>query len=142
MSSEVVARFVDVDLDIKSAMDLTELTAAFARRAVAIHSGRFGRRYWVRFELLRHPRNPDDGIKRFIDLASSLRGTAGEAWDKATKEFDIGIEGGSGSERDPAVWVIRPQTLRAAARVDVQLRLTVYAPPGGGNRTKTPLRAD
>ncbi len=124
--AEVITTFVNVDLDIKSPTDLKDLTAAFARKTTAIHSGRSGRRHWVRLELLRQPRTPDEGIKRFADLALSLRGTAREAWDNGTKEFDIGIE--AGSEPNPAEWVIGSRTLQAAASVGAELRITVYSP--------------
>ncbi len=131
---EVVSRFVNVDLDIKSPTDLTALIAAFARRAMVIHSGRSGRRYWVRLELVRHPKNPDEGIKRLLDLASSLRDSARVAWANSTKEFDIGIEGGT--EPGPAEWLVRPRTLQAAARADAQLRFTVYPASLTVNRKK------
>lgn len=126
-------KFLNVDLDIKSRMNLDGVAAGLGRNVMEIHSGRIGTRYWKRFELVPEPTDPDRAIRRFAALVKALRGQTRRTWNQAAKELDIGIE--AGTEVASGEWALRDMTVQTLARIGTRLRITVYAPASALSRS-------
>jgi hypothetical protein len=119
-----LAKFLNVDLDLKSSGDLDPVLAQLGSSVILIHQGRVGRRHWVRLELVRQPLGPSDAINRFTGLADRLSGDAKRLFARAKKEFDVGVEASTGAQ--PGEWLLTKQSVQAAARHGGNIRLTVY----------------
>jgi hypothetical protein len=116
--------FLNVDLDVDSADDLTLLVQAFEPSAFALErpAGR------ASFELNNpaSPRNPESLILEFARVVNDLPSPAREIWDRASRRvFDIGMQ--SGRQPFHATHRLAPATLRAVASVDGEIAVTVYA---------------
>ena len=117
--------FLNVDLDIYSAAPLEPLVAAFGRGVIALHVGREGRSHSAHLELAGMPRNPDHAIRRFVAIVDQLPRGPRRLWKQArVREFNIGIQAGLSPETYLAH--IDTETLRAAARVNARIGVTVY----------------
>jgi hypothetical protein len=122
----IPAEFLNVDLDLKSSVDLSPLAKAWSKRVIPIHTGKWGRRYWLRLAVMGQPKTPAEAIAGFSRLVAQLRGPARVVWTRAAKELDIGVQ--AGFERRSAEWVLDPKVVRAVARMGAALRITVYSP--------------
>ena len=122
----VPAKFLNADLELKSRANLGALERAWVNRVIPIHTGKWGRRQWLRLELIRQPRTPAEAVAGFSRLVASLRGRGRVLWTRAAKELDIGVQASVGHRA--AEWLIEPKLIRAAARMEVSVRITVYAP--------------
>jgi hypothetical protein len=123
---EVLSEFLNVDLDIKSPTDPAPLKHAFGKRVHVMHADKVGRKHWLRLMLWPQPETPDEAIRRFSKLVARLGPRARVVWKRATKEFDIGIQGGF--EPRSAEWVLDHKTMAMAGRLGANLRITVYSP--------------
>jgi hypothetical protein len=113
-----------VDLDIKSNKNLQPLLNALNSRVFQLHSGRMGRQHWVRLELSRQPKTPDEAIRRFCRWVETLPPAAKKVWNDAShREFDIGIQAGG---TPAAEWLLDQLTLKRVAMVGGQIKVTVY----------------
>jgi hypothetical protein len=114
--------FLNVDLDIESAEDLTPLIDALSPYAITLDRPPG----MATFELEdSSPTSPEPLIEEFVRLVKALPPDARALWEGASRRvFDIGIE----SVRGPAQEVHRlsPRTLRAAAAVGAEIALTIY----------------
>lgn len=117
--------FLSVDLDVRSAQSLASLAGALGAAVIPLHTGRRGRRHWLRLALARDPADPSTAILRFCRLVARLPGPARKVWDAAgIREFDIGLQ--AGNRLPAAEWVVTARALREAAGVGACIRLTVY----------------
>jgi hypothetical protein len=137
-ANESETRFLNVDLDIWSRSPLDRLTGAFDKKVCVLHVGREGRNFAAHLELASLPRDPDRLIRRFVALVENLPRAARRLWNQARiREFNLGVQAGTG----PYSYELRlrPETLRAIARVDARFGVTVYgAAPSLPNGTKPP----
>jgi hypothetical protein len=123
--NELLGRFfLNVDLDVESSDDLTPLAKALEPTAFALERppGR------ASFELNEpvSPQGPEPLILEFARLVNDLPPPVREIWNRASRRvFDIGLQ----SSRRPFQETHRlaPATLRAAADVDAEIAVTVYA---------------
>jgi hypothetical protein len=118
--------FLNVDLDIYSAKDLTPLVQAFGKAVMVLHLGRHKRTWEAHLELSKHPiKSPNSAIRDFCELMSALMPEAKQVWDSAKiRRFNIGIQGGMDQ---PSYWcVIDAETVRLAAEVNADIALTIY----------------
>ena len=120
------AEFITVDLDLKSARDLTPLLEAWGNRAIRTHDGRTGRRYWMRFVLARSTKDPAGAILAFNRLVQRLPKNALRRWNEASKEFDVGIQ--AGFEHRTGEWLLTPRVIDVVHALRASVRLTVYSP--------------
>src|SRR5262249_2903410 len=119
------ARFLNVDLDIEAAQDLSLLVHALGPSAFDLHTGPVGAGFETHLELASDAIDPDTAIKRFVELLDALPPRAKRLWNTATrKDFSIGIQGGT----EPRVveLAVRPETLKAVARLGARVVVTVY----------------
>jgi len=116
--------FLNVDLDIESADDLTVLASAFAPLAYALErpTGR------ASFELNdpEMSKDPESVILEFVRRVNDLPRSAREVWDRASRRvFDIGVQ--SGRRPSQLTHRVSSHTLRAVADVGAAIAVTVYA---------------
>jgi len=116
--------FLNVDLDIDSAEDLSLLITALEPRAYSLarSAGR------ASFELSEpvQPTTPEPLILEFVRLVKGLPPQVRALWDRADRRvFDIGIQSGRGPFQEGHR--LAPDTLRAAAEVEAEVAFTVYS---------------
>ena len=127
--------YLNVDLDIAGARDLAPLVRALGRRVIDLYTGRVGTRYHSHLELasLRTRDSADATITKFIALLDGLPPLARYLWRGASqRDFNIGIQGGV----EPRAFelAVRPETLKAVARLGARIVVTVYAVEGPERR--------
>ena len=128
--SEELTCFLNVDLDIAAAQDLAPLVRALGPRAFDLHTGPAGAGYQTHLELnsrgTEKQRKADATIKRFVTLLAALPSREKRLWNHATqRDFNIGIQ--SGLEPRAFEFALRPETLKAVARLGARVVVTVYA---------------
>lgn len=125
--SDGMTRFLNVDLDVVAAQDLSSLVHALSPSAFDLHTGRAGAGYQTHLELAScASQNADVVIKRFVELLASFPPRTRRIWDNATRrDFNIGIQGGTGPRAFELA--LQPETLKAVARLGARVVVTVYA---------------
>jgi hypothetical protein len=118
--------FLNVDLDIYSARNLTPLVEAFGDKIMLLHLGRHKRTWETHLELSKHPiKSPNSVIRDFFKLVRALPPDAKLIWDSAKiRQFNIGIQAGIDQ---PNFWsVIEAETVKSAAELCASLAITIY----------------
>jgi hypothetical protein len=124
-TSDAAARYLNVDLEIRSRSDLAPLAKALSRRLIVLHVGKVGREYLLSLEVSGLSVHPDAIIRRFDRVISSLPPVVRTLWTRARdRVFDIGLETTSGSK--PFVLTLDPETVKTVARLNARIALTVY----------------
>jgi hypothetical protein len=124
-------RFINVDLDLASAQELTELVQAFKPGASPLNCWQVADTYFANLELSTDPINPTDAesaIRRFVALIDTLPPGARALWNDASKrDFSIGVDAGS----SPSTFelALNPEVLELAARVRARIVFVVYVHP-------------
>ena len=118
-------QFLNVDLDLWSRSSLDPLIKAFGRKIIALHMGKDGREYRAHLELASESDNPDVALRRFVKLVEELPRPAKTLWNRArVREFNIGIQ--SAAKPHSFEMRLKDATVRAVARVNAQIGMTVY----------------
>jgi hypothetical protein len=131
--------FLNVDLDIHSTGDLQPLVSALGDKVIDLFVGRVNRHYEAHLELAasRRKQTPTWVIIELCKLIEALPPAKRKLWNAAKiRSFDIGIDTPG---RNRYFWsAVTPDAIRAAARVDAQIAITVYGPmkPAQTRRTK------
>jgi hypothetical protein len=131
--------FLNVDLDLKSEVDLGALVEALGERVVVLHSGKRRGIHHASLELYEFSRyvEPETCIARFVQLVRHLPTPARRLWNGATeRQFNVGIQ--AGSKGVPFTSRIKTATLRRVAEIGGEIVLTVYAPPERRRRRGPP----
>ena len=113
---------------MRSSAPLDALVEALGRSVFALHVGREGRRYAAHLETTITSADPNRLIRRFAALVDRLPPRPRRLWDRADlREFNVGIQAAAA----PASFALRlhPATVRAAARVNAAIGVTVYGAP-------------
>lgn len=118
--------FLNVDLEIESALKLDLLAAAMGKRVLVLHSGPGPRkRHLLALESSREQKGADATIHALCAAVESLPPAARRVWSAAArKEFDVGHELRP-SERSSR-FTLRPDTLERVARLGATLAFTCY----------------
>jgi hypothetical protein len=125
MRDDTSTHFVNVDMEVWSSVDLAPLAKAFEPGAYHISRMALDDGFFTNLELADQPEEPEDGIRRFIDLVERLPPKMRAVWDAASKrDFSIGVVAG----RDPSQLElpIGPEVLEGAARVGARIVFVVY----------------
>jgi hypothetical protein len=126
MTAQAQAKFANVDIDIKTTSDPALFVQAISRFLLATHTGKDGRKHWVRFSFT-DPRSPAHAIRRFARVLAKLPKPVQRVWkDAASREFDIGIE--AGNDPKPGEWVLDEKVIGEIHRLNGQVRITIYRP--------------
>ena len=118
--------FCNVDLDIESKFDLSDLRTALGRKIFVLtgppaNPGCF----LLRLETVPQFNNPDDTICAFCSLLERLPPKAKRAWRSAhKKEFDIGHD--IAQSQIASQFSLRSETLRRVASLGATLGITFY----------------
>lgn len=124
-TSDASARYLNVDLEIRSRSDLAPLAKALSRRLIVLHVGKIGRGFLLSLEASGLSVHPDAVIRRFDRAIASLSPAARKLWTRARdRVFDIGIETTSG--KTSFVLTLDPDTVKTVARLKARIALTVY----------------
>jgi hypothetical protein len=121
--------YINTDLDLTSADDLTLLAAAFEAKEVSplhVTRGEDGLWYTI-FEVYDQHEEPEKAISTMLAVIESLEGSLKTVWAGCTRrEFNIGYDCGS------KPWAfnqgLSSQLLGRIAAVGASLRLTLYPP--------------
>lgn len=123
---ELETRFLNVDLDVESAHDLSPLVDEFAPIAFNLHHAAMPHGFRASFELDGAERlDADTAIQRLADAVLRLPPAGRQLWDSATaRRFSIGIAAGL---RPYSFHVIlQPGTVSAVAGVGAAVEVVVY----------------
>ena len=125
--------YVNTDLDVISASDVTTLAAAFeAGGMVALHVDRREDGLWYgRFETEGQFDEPERNIAAMMAVVEALRGPLLAVWAKCTRrEFNIGYE--CGSQPRAIEQRLSRELLSRIAAAGGSLGITLYAPDSDG----------
>ena len=119
--------FINVDLEVRAASDLTELAKALEPGTIALSCMPFDDGFLANFELATQPADAESGILGFLDLIEALSGEARRLWEGATRrDFSIGVQSGTTPSFEIA---ITPATLARVVAVGARVTFVVYAEP-------------
>ena len=133
------AKYLNVDLEIRSRSDLTPLVGALSRSLFLLHAGRIRGTFLASFETPGLDLPPDRAIKRLADAVSALPPSARKFWKLARdRVFDIGVA--KSASRGVFALALRPETLGTIAQLDARLAFTLY-PAEKRTRQRLPNKA-
>ena len=120
--------FWNVDLDIESKADLSELKAELGRNVCVIDGGPVSPGCsLLRLETAIQYKSADDTILAFCSLIEELSPNARRAWRRAhKKEFDIGHD--IAKSRRYSQFSLRAETLKRMSNLGATLGITIYNP--------------
>jgi len=140
--NERATHFLNVDLELKSRVDLGPLLAAVDEKMVVLHMRKVRGVQYASLELYQFSRyvKPETCVARFVQLVRRLRPPARRVWDAALqRRFDIGIQAvPSGSTYATH---ITAATARGVAEVGAEIAITVYSPSVPRRRARTDRRS-
>lgn len=123
--------FLNVDLDVESAHDLSPLLAALGDEVLDLEERRHGAPPINQLHLelggrLVMPKNAEHAVQGFVRLLKGLPPVARKAWKTATRrDLNIGIKAGVTPEFFETA--IGPETLADVATLGARIVLTIYA---------------
>lgn len=132
------ARFLNVDLELESAADLSPLAAHFGERVLVLLNQRVGQSYRLALETWESfsppgERDADACIQGFLTLLATLPPPLRALWAGCrARTFDVGVS--AGPTPPASTQVLSPATLAEIAALDAAVRLTIYAPQDPGLR--------
>jgi hypothetical protein len=118
--------FLNVDLEIESALKLDLLAAEMDKRVIVLHSGPASkpRRHLLVLATYRQYRGPDATIHALCSAVERLSPASRRVWNAARREFDIGYELRP-SERSSR-FTLRTDTLKRVAELGASLAVSYY----------------
>jgi len=137
---DVKIRYLNTDLDLRSAKDLTALSDFFKSHGAYCLHVTHGEDdlYYATLEADTTCREPEQSISALMSIVESLKGSEKLLWRSCTlREFNIGYD--CGSEPWAFNHAISNPLLHRLATAGAALRLTLY-PPGRTVRGKKPAR--
>ena len=131
------AKYLNVDLEIRSRSDLKPLADAVATQLLVLHVGRMRGEFFLSLEMSDPSRLPDAAIRHLAHVISSLPPSVHKLWTQARdRVFDVGLEA---THEDTAfALALRPETVRMVARLNARIAVTVY--PTTTKRQRRPTR--
>jgi len=128
-------QFINLDLEVRSKQDLTDLARALEPRAVALSCMPFEAGYLANFELAKDPTDPEAGIRSFVRLVAKLPRRARWLWKTAwMRDFSIGVRAGTAASSFELA--LTPAVLRLVADVGARVTFVVYVDAGSRSRCR------
>lgn len=123
-------RYLNTDLDLRSAEDLSSLAAELGARGLLVLDVFAEEDRWkARFEADSDHEEPEDHIAQMLDAIDSLSAPARALWQRCDlREFNIGFD--CGTEPWAFNLGLSPPLLKRLAVHDAALRLTLYPHSG------------
>jgi hypothetical protein len=125
MDDQRRTHFLNVDLELRSATELTELVAALEPGAMALTCAAMAGGYFANLELATQPTEAEEAIRSFVLLIEALPPRARELWNQASRDFSIGVDAGSTPHSFEIA--LTPSVLRLAADVGARVTFVVYS---------------
>src|SRR5262252_6762466 len=95
MRDETKTYFRNVDLEVRSTEDLTELVRALEPGVIELSCMPLEEGYLANLELASQPTEADAAIRSLVGLIEQLPARARDLWNRASmRDFSIGIEAG------------------------------------------------
>jgi hypothetical protein len=114
--------FLNVDLDLEFAGDISELLHALGDNIVTVFRDEPGK---STLELNGQPASPEDAIRQFASLLEKLPPPARAAWDGCSlRSMNIGLQ--AGHEPHSAAFRLPVEVLAVLAKVRAEVVFTVY----------------
>jgi hypothetical protein len=131
--------FLNVDLDLESAVPLTELIEGLGTRIDVLHHGPLNRvAHYAALEIGEgRADDPDSIINAFCKRIEALKPAAKRLWrDCAARRFDIGILSAvQGTRKSDGLRLdLQPATLKRVAALSAQIVITIYPKESGGKK--------
>ena len=118
------ARFLNVDLDLKSRAEITPLIEALKPSVMVLHQGQ--RR--ATLELLKQPASAEQAVRQFINQVEGLSPPIRAVWQRCTRRvLSIGLQ--SGSTPHQLVIPLAPTVLSRLAILSLGIEIVMYAVP-------------
>ena len=117
-------RYLNVDLEIRSRMDLSIIVDSFGENVAVMYKGMWGDFFLASFESLNNG-GVNENIKFFCKLVESLDDKAKKSWDESySKVFDIGFQSGS----TPEIYntQLEASTLEDVTNIKASIVVTIY----------------
>ncbi len=119
----VRTEFLNVDLDLEFAGDISGLLRALGRAVVKLLRDERGK---CTLELANQPASPEDAISQFVALLERLPAPARAEWDGCSlRSMNIGVE--AGHEPHSAAFRLPFEVLAALGKLRAEVVFTVYA---------------
>ena len=119
-------KFLNVDLELRGALDLDELLEALDPYAFVMS---YEPGSYAALELNEDPATAKDAIRQFHDAILALPASAKATFDGLKSRcFDIGIQ--SGSDPAPAFYRLPVETLARVGALNAEVTFTVYGAAG------------
>jgi len=121
------ASFINLDLELSSAVDLTDLATHWSKQAFILFHGETGTEYKLVAELIDSAMGEDAlaCTERFLRLISALPPALLGLWHQcSSRVFDYGFDGGL--EDPPLQTTLSSAVLLRMAELGIDLRITVY----------------
>ncbi len=119
-------KFLNVDLELRGALDLDELLEALDPYAFVMS---YEPGSYAALELNEDPATAKDAIRQFHDAILALPASAKATFDGLKSRcFDIGIQ--SGSDPAPAFFRLPVETLALVSTLNAEVTFTVYGAAG------------
>jgi hypothetical protein len=125
MNRGAETHFLNVDLEVSSASDLSWLVEELGEDVTNLYCGPAQGHFLATFEAKPLFGDPDTLIGYLCGLVEALPDQRRRVWNQAfLKIFDIGYEAGN----EPPAYQsdLRPETLAAVTRIGASLRVTIY----------------
>jgi hypothetical protein len=117
-------RFLNVDLDLRSPVDLTDLARALEPEALTLSCRAVDGGYIASFEIAGHAKDAVSTIRRLVALVNALPSQVRGLWDQTKREFSIGLRAGSQQSRFELG--LPPDVVQLVAGLGASLSVTVY----------------
>jgi hypothetical protein len=125
MNDQTKTHFLNVDLELRSKHELTELVQAFEPGAMALSCMAIEDGYLANLELDTQPTEAEAAIRSFVNLIEMLPPRARDLWNEASmRDFSIGVE--AGATPSHFEFALTPAVLKLAANVGAQITFVVY----------------
>ncbi|MBT9311443.1 hypothetical protein [Leptothoe kymatousa] len=120
-------RYLNTDLELVSASDLTSLVSVFEAMDLCIlHCAQYDRLWYATLEVSSQYDEPEATIAEMLAVIESLDRDSRAIWNSCTKrEFDIGYECSQSSK--PVQQNLSSQLLNRIATVNASLGITLYS---------------
>jgi hypothetical protein len=118
-------QYLNTDLVLESAGDLTPIVEAFGDDVVVLHSGVAKGIHRAAFEIAGSHAGPNEDIKYFVALVEALPPNARALWEGCySRVFDLGYS--SGNETPSHTSELRSNTIQAMAALNASVAITIY----------------
>ena len=119
------ARYLNVDLLIKSREDLTPIVSEFGDDVLVLTNDKTGEFYFAYFEIAGSHAGPNEDIEYFCSLIEGLSEKSRNLWESTFyRIFDMGYEAGTSNNSYSSD--LRESVLKRIASVNASVRITIY----------------